>query len=44
MQQGELRYTHADLKNIKSWINFNPKTNITKGIKEFVAWYNNYYR
>ena len=43
MQQGELRYTHADLKNIKSWINFNPKTNITKGIKEFVEWYNNYY-
>ena len=33
MQQGDLRYTRADLKNIKSWINFNPKTNSQKELK-----------
>ena len=44
MQPGDLRHTHANITNIKSYINYKPRTNIKKGIKEFVKWYNDYYR
>ena len=44
MQKGDLHYTHADTSNIKSWIDFKPKTNIKKGVKSFIKWYESYYK
>ena len=43
MQKGDLKYTHANLKNLMDWINFKPRTNLKNGIKAFVEWYDNYY-
>ena len=44
MQSGDVKYTHANLKEIKNWIQFKPKTNLKTGIKYFVNWYKNYYK
>ena len=44
MQMGDVKYTHANLKNLKKWINFKPKTNLIDGIRIFVKWYNEYYK
>lgn len=44
MQSGDVKYTHANLKEIKNWIQFKPKTNLKTGIKHFVNWYKNYYK
>jgi len=44
MQKGDLHYTHADTSNIKSWIDFKPKTDIKKGVKSFIKWYESYYK
>ena len=44
MQKGDLKYTHANISKIKSWINFKPKTNISTGINLFVKWHKEYYK
>lgn len=42
-QQGDVSQTHADISKAKELINYNPKTSLKDGIKEFVEWYLNYY-
>ena len=44
MQKGEVKRTHASLKNLKKVTNFKPNTKINTGIKKFVNWYNSYYK
>jgi UDP-glucuronate 4-epimerase len=44
MQKGEVKQTHASLKNLKKIIGFKPNTNIKVGIKKFIVWYNSYYK
>lgn len=43
-QQGDVSQTHADITKAKKLLNYQPKTNIQDGIKEFVNWYLNYYK
>ena len=38
-QEGDIVKTHADIRKLKKLINFNPKTNLKKGLKEFINWY-----
>ena len=42
MQKGEVKKTHASLRNISKLIKYKPKTNIKTGIRKFVDWHNNY--
>ena len=44
MQQGDVRITNADNKSIKKWIDYEPQTEISKGIKKFIKWYRDYYQ
>ena len=43
MQPGDVISTYADVSSIEEWINYTPKTNFKKGIKNFVNWYKKYY-
>lgn len=43
MQKGDIRCTHANVDKLKKLIQFNPQTEISIGIKNFVNWYNQYY-
>jgi len=43
MQQGDVKITHADVKDLISYIGFSPDTSIEYGIKEFIDWYRSYY-
>jgi len=38
-QEGDIVKTHADITRLKKLINFNPKTNLKKGLNEFINWY-----
>ena len=42
MQAGDVVATYADVENIKHDIDFEPKTNLTDGITNWVRWYRNY--
>ena len=44
MQMGDVEKTFADISNLKEWIDFEPKTQIEYGIKQFVDWFKVYYR
>ena len=43
MQKGDIRHTHANVKQLVDLIKFNPKTKITDGIKNFIDWFDDYY-
>ena len=43
MQLGDMFLTSANIKKIKSHVNFEPKTSIDKGLPIFVDWYKNFY-
>lgn len=43
MQAGDVPATSADTKNIKNWVDYQPKTDVLHGVKKFVDWYLNYY-
>ena len=42
MQKGDIKHTHADVKQLINLIKFKPKTKISKGIKNFVDWFDDY--
>ena len=42
MQPGDVKVTVADIQKIRK-LGDEPKTNIAKGIEQFVTWYKNYY-
>ena len=44
MQSGDMKETFADIKKSQEMLNFDPKTNLSKGISKFVSWYKKYYK
>ena len=44
MQLGDVPKTYADINELKSDFDYQPKTNIKFGIKSFINWYCNYYK
>ncbi len=43
MQPGDVQKTYADTSLITKFIEYNPKTNLNKGIELFLKWYLEYY-
>ncbi len=43
LQVGDIVKTHADIKKLKKYSNYSPKTNIEEGIMKFIEWYKDYY-
>lgn len=43
LQPGDVTNTKSDIKNISKDLDYKPKTNIEKGIKNFIIWYLKYY-
>lgn len=43
MQPGDVEVTYADITEIKRDFNFQPKTDLRDGMKEFAKWYKNFY-
>jgi len=39
MQPGDVLDTYANVEDIKSWVNFTPKTSLRFGIKKFAKWF-----
>ena len=44
MQQGDVKYTHANIDGLKKWIKFKPSTNLERGVRNFIKWYSEYYK
>ena len=44
MQLGDVKKTYADISYIKKLINYEPKTPLKKGIKNFIKWYKSFYK
>ncbi|MDW5287891.1 NAD-dependent epimerase [Formosa sp. PL04] len=43
MQAGDVKQTYADVCKLKTQYNYQPKTDVKKGVSAFVAWYKTYY-
>jgi len=44
MQPGDVPLTSADIEKSKRLLGFNPRTPLRKGIRNFVAWYRDFYK
>jgi UDP-glucuronate 4-epimerase len=44
LQPGDVPETFADIEKTRTILGFNPKTSISKGVREFLRWYRDYYR
>ena len=44
MQPGDVTETFADVTDLLRDTSFRPQTSIEDGLRDFVAWYRNYYR
>ena len=44
MQKGDVPATWADATLLKELTGYAPQTNVREGIRQFVAWYRDYYR
>lgn len=43
MQPGDVKVTYADTSKLEALIQYKPKTNLEKGIADFVNWYKTFY-
>ena len=43
LQLGDVKKTHSSINKLYKYSSYQPKTNIKKGIKNFINWYKNYY-
>ena len=43
LQKGDIQKTHSDISALKKYANYSPRTDIDKGISEFIDWYLDYY-
>ena len=43
LQSGDVPRTYADIEALEQTVGFKPATTIEEGIKQFVAWYREYY-
>lgn len=44
MQPGDVASTYADASPLERLVGFSPNTQLSKGIKDFAAWYRSYYK
>ena len=44
LQLGDVKKTHSDISLLKKFSKYQPKTNIKKGIREFIDWYKKHYK
>ena len=44
LQIGDIIKTHSDIKKLKKFTGYNPKTNINIGVNKFIEWYKDYYK
>jgi len=44
MQPGDVKQTWADTSELTNFCNYKPQTSIDKGIREFIEWYNNFFK
>ena len=44
LQPGDVPDTNANIKNLKTKFNYNPKTSVEEGVYKFVKWYKDYYQ
>jgi len=44
IQSGDVIKTYANTQKLKSWIDYEPRTSIKKGVELFVKWFKNYYK
>ena len=44
MQKGEVYKTHGDISKINKLTKYKSKTDIRKGIVNFIYWYNSYFK
>ena len=44
MQPGDVMETFADIDDLARDVGFRPQTSIEDGLRNFVAWYRDYYR
>ena len=44
MQEGDVRKSHADVKNLIRDFDYTPKWSIKEGIRAFIQWYVDYYK
>tara|TARA_Y100000590_G_C15642362_1_gene985494 strand:+ start:512 stop:1483 length:972 start_codon:yes stop_codon:yes gene_type:complete len=44
LQKADVIKTHGSIKKLKDYINFNPKTDLNKGVNAFLNWFYNYYK
>ena len=40
MQAGDVDITYADISKAEKLLNYKPATDLTEGIRKFIAWYN----
>ena len=43
IQQGDVNQTWADISKAKLLLDYNPKIDISEGIKDFINWYKDYH-
>ena len=43
LQDGDVSETWADVEQLKSELNYEPKVSVAEGVKNFVEWYKEYY-
>lgn len=39
MQPGDVEATYADVRNLSSWVNIEPKVKLQEGLEKFTSWY-----
>ena len=44
LQLGDVKKTHSSINSLKKYSSYKPKTDIEKGIKQFIDWYRKYYK
>jgi len=44
MQEGDVYKTYASVDRLKEYVGYEPSTNIAEGLKQFVNWYQSYYK
>ena len=44
LQDGDVPATYADVDALQAWTGYTPTTDIRSGVRQFVAWYRDYYK
>jgi UDP-glucuronate 4-epimerase len=44
LQPGDVAETSADIEKSRELLDFEPKTSLREGIRNFLAWYRTYYK